>query len=308
MSSKQWTDVQTKDIMKKVIRRAEVSRIARLLQHRLALANIKTQNGWENLTLDAIEPKIEEDLKRKRQKCSQENTPLASPQKSFFSDRDLEWLRRNRVGNHQRTPSQGSSIGPLPTFRNSRKRARNATDFNTPASTKRQRIRKGGHGRMIQSSPGYYDSANSSPRSPKFQPTFHSSPPRTPPRRIIAVSGRPGATGEEGAGLLMYLANTPSPAMPKTRFVPTTPPSRAAALPSSMNTPGCPQTPQTGFNFSDFVNITPSPAQGAFGPVVRGTPIANARKRLNFDQLVPPSGSPPNRAPVLGMELGDLVS
>ena len=77
-----------------------------------------------------------------------------------------------------------------------------------------------------------------------------------------------------------------------------------------MTTPGgYPQTPQTGFNFADFVNITPSPAQGAFGAVGRGTPIANARKRLNFDQLVPPSESPPTRGTGLGMELGgNLIS
>lgn len=287
-----------------------LDQIARMLQHRLALANVKTQNGWENLTLDAIEPKVEEDLKRKRQRSSQEKSPL--PQKMFFSEGDLEWLRRNRAtDNEERPPSQGSDIGPLPTFRASRKRGRAGSDLNTPVSTKRHRTRKEGHGRIIQSSPGY-DSNDIKHGGHRFQPMFHSSPPRTPPRRMIKPINRNKGTGEEGADLLLYLATSPSPAsaaMPKTRYIPTTPPSRSSALPSSlMNTPGCPQTPQTGFNFADFVNITPSPAQGAFGAVGRGTPIANARKKLNFDQLAPPSGSPPARNQGLGVELGDLVS
>ncbi|KAI5806249.1 hypothetical protein EDC01DRAFT_140782 [Geopyxis carbonaria] len=322
MSSKQWTEKQTKEVMKKVIRQAEVSRIARLLQHRLALANIKTQNGWENLTLDAIEPKIE-DLRRKRQISSQEKSP--EPEKTVFSDGDLEWLRRNRtpaVHGHggDRPLSQVSNVGPLPSFRGSaRKRNRGLSDLNASAS-KRHRSRKdsSSHGtRLIQSSPGYYEDDTQAER--KFQPTFHSSPPRTPPQRMKAT-GRNKNAGEEGADLLLYLATSPSPAtasMPKTRYIPTTPPSRSNALPSSMmnNTPGAPQTPQTGFNFADFVNITPSPAQGAFGPVGRGTPIAAARRRLNFDQLVPPSGSPPAhagnnnaRSNGMGMDLGELVS
>jgi len=300
-----------------------VSRIARLLQHRLALASVKTQHGWENLTLDAIEPKVDEDLKRKRQRTSQENTP--SPQQPpMFSDGDLAWLRKNRrpANIDDRPSSQASDVGPLPMFNNPRKRGRAATaDFGTPASNERQRSQQESHGRMIQSSPGYQHDAgdishaghkrlptfhSSPPRTPprrrKFQPSFHSSPPKTPPRRM-----------KEGADLLLYLATSPSPAaaaMPRTRYVPTTPPSRSSALPSStMSTPGCPQTPQTKFNFADFVNITPSPAQAAFGPAGRGTPIAKAQRRLNFDQLAPPSGSPPSRPAGLEVALGgNLVS
>ncbi|KAI5855342.1 hypothetical protein BZA05DRAFT_391309 [Tricharina praecox] len=319
----QWTEKQTKEVMKKVIRRAEVSRIARLLQHRLALASVKTQHGWENLTLDAIEPKVDEDLKRKRRRTSQENTP--SPQQPpMFSDGDLAWLRKNRrrtTNVEDRPSSQASDIGPLPTFNNPKKRPRAATtDFGTPASNKRQRSQQESQGRMIQSSPGYHDVGDISHGGQKFYPTFHSSPPRTPPRRRkfqpsfhSSPPKTPPRRMKEGADLLLYLATSPSPAaaaMPRTRYVPTTPPSRASALPSSMmSTPACPQTPQTGFNFADFVNITPSPAQAAFGPVGRGTPIAKAQRRLNFDQLVPPSGSPPNRPTGLGVALGgNLVS
>ena len=80
-------------------------------------------------------------------------------------------------------------------------------------------------------------------------------------------------------------------------------------------------TPGQQFNFSDFVNVTPSPAQGAFGnrtPGLTKTPLAakEARRRLNFDTLVPPGGSPiisnvgrGSSNTGLGMELGgELVS
>lgn len=136
---------------------------------------------------------------------------------------------------------------------------------------------------------------------------FRSSPPCTPsPTRSRAARQRKAgnAGGEEGADLLLYLATSPSPANPGPRssriFAPSTPPSNTQALPSSMmSTPGMAgfNTPGQQFNFADFVNITPSPAQGAFGsrtPGLAKTPLAakEARRRLNFDNLVPPGGSP----------------
>ncbi len=82
-------------------------------------------------------------------------------------------------------------------------------------------------------------------------------------------------------------------------------------------------TPGQQFNFADFVNITPSPAQGAWGsrtPGIAKTPLAarEARRRLNFDILVPPTSGSPNlhslsrsaggKETGLGMELGgDLI-
>lgn len=159
--------------------------------------------------------------------------------------------------------------------------------------------------------------------------SFHASPPRTPPpTRHRHQKGIAGG-GEEGADLLLYLATSPSPANPghHARIVaPSTPPSNTYVLPSSMlSTPGLAgfNTPGQPFNFADFVNVTPSPAQGAFGnrtPALTKTPLAakEARRRLNFDSLVPPIGSP-NLSNVgrgsmgkesgLGMELGgELVS
>lgn len=39
--------------------------MARKLQNRLALAQFKTNRGWEDLPLDTIEPKVEEELRRR---------------------------------------------------------------------------------------------------------------------------------------------------------------------------------------------------------------------------------------------------
>lgn len=67
-----------------------------------------------------------------------------------------------------------------------------------------------------------------------------------------------------------------------------------------MNTPGVGlflQTPGQNFNFADFVNVTPSPAQLPWDgrtPAMAKTPGATraARRGLNSDSLVPPTGSP----------------
>jgi hypothetical protein len=147
-----------------------------------------------------------------------------------------------------------------------------------------------------------------------------SSPPRTPPpsrsrpgrlreANKSTSTGHDPQTGKEGADLLLFLAGSPpssvNPVMKTRVFAPATPPSRHLALPSSMMTTptgllsgfGGPSTPSQFFDFSDFVNITPSPGQQQWGsrtPHILRTPLAakEARRKLNFDALVPPSGSP----------------
>ncbi len=132
------------------------------------------------------------------------------------------------------------------------------------------------------------------------------SPPRTPPMRNRAIPNRRNKdrltandhkSGEEGADLLLYLAASPSPAVPsgKTRMEPpsTPPPKKDLALPSSMmTTPGggnlFPTTPGQPFDISDFVNITPSPAQKPWKTPVTlttaKTPLSIARGKLTFEE------------------------
>ena len=140
--------------------------------------------------------------------------------------------------------------------------------------------------------------------------TMRSSPPQTPPRKPALRSGEKVLpSNDDGADLLLFLANSPTPARVYGRghqttssgdFVPSTPPSRHTGLPSLTPTPGGGVFPNFStpnnqpFNFSDFVNVTPSPAQNAWGGRTPGgpprTPLAakSTRKMLNFDNLAPP--------------------
>lgn len=139
---------------------------------------------------------------------------------------------------------------------------------------------------------------------PPSSSIISSSPPRTPPP---TRHSRHTTAKQDGADLLLYLANSPSRSpgprqfSSSSRAAPSTPPSQHSHLPSSViNTPGVGlflQTPGQNFNFADFVNVTPSPAQLPWGgrtPAVAKTPGATraARRGLNFDSLAPPSGSP----------------
>jgi hypothetical protein len=165
---------------------------------------------------------------------------------------------------------------------------------------------------------------------------LRSSPPRTPPpvrnRGILGRNGkdRNGKSGEEGADLLLFLATSPSPANPASRArmqPPSTPPPKSMALPSSMMTTpgggggllsvfGAPNTPSQNFDFSDFVNITPSPGQRPWPktPGTIKTPQTVGRRHLTFDNFLQPN-SPGMRDHTaskhasLGMQLGgDLIS
>ena len=146
-----------------------------------------------------------------------------------------------------------------------------------------------------------------------------SSPPRTPPLAHARLpKGDKDLENEDGADLLLFLANSPTPARFTSRtntrdFLPSTPPSKAAALPCLTPTPGGGifanfGTPGQQFNFADYVNVTPSPAQRPWGGRTPGnlakTPLAKARKGLNFDNLLPPVfDSPRSRGEEAGLAL-----
>lgn len=368
-----------------------VPQMARKLQDRLALAKFKTKRGWEGLDINAMEPHIEQELRRKRpissagtlsdsssnvsdQRCLSEalaSSPLSAP---IFSD---EVHRPGSSGAfRQRGVFQQTFVDP-DSNSGSRKRVRVRADSMAAPNLHVSRTSWKSTHNLPESSPVYHrqhahfpvsHGANLSflsetstiPDSPTYgtgsdgedqglplhsfqisSSVIHSSPPRTPPpnrarvtrHRKANAGGCEPAIGEEGADLLLYLATSPSPANPvmRARVVPpSTPPSHHAALPSSMMlTPGGGgfmagfSTPGQQFNFADFVNITPSPAQGAWGsrtPGIAKTPLAarEARRRLNFDILVPPTSGSPNlhslsrsaggKETGLGMELGgDLI-
>ncbi|KXL42946.1 hypothetical protein M433DRAFT_140032 [Acidomyces richmondensis BFW] len=376
---------QPDEVAMKVMRRAQVSKMTRALQDRLALANVKIQNGWEHMSLAAIEPQIEERMRRKRPASSNDtisdtasttssrlhsssglgSSPLTAP---FYSD-DFQHFQRSgsspskkrvRPLDMARMPSSGTTTGRRPriTTRHAWKKQNSLPESSPIAHTKHARFASNTVSTLSFISEG--STVPDSPPSPvqseeddadlpihsfsmSASTRVTSSPPRTPPppdRRLrktqalnVAWSRTP-KSGEEGADLLMYLATSPSPATArqprqesKSIFQPpSTPPSKPTPLPSSHMTPGTtgmgflnfgPTTPGTNFNFADFVNVTPSPAQGHWSrtPVAGRTPAGGkeARRKLNFDTLIPPTSSPvltrSARSDGLGMELGgELVS
>ncbi|XP_014555567.1 hypothetical protein COCVIDRAFT_27621 [Bipolaris victoriae FI3] len=179
---------------------------------------------------------------------------------------------------------------------------------------------------------------------------FQSSPPRaprTPPPDVArsarlrqrgfnaAGAAREGRQGGDDANLLMYLATSPTPVRPGHQkpqmLAPSTPPSKSTPLPSSMmSTPGGGgshytgfglATPSTNLNFAEFLNMSPSPAQANASwnrtPVATRTPAAvrEARRHINFDNIVPPTGDASHMRGHIGkidglsMELGgELIS
>ncbi|KAK7521611.1 uncharacterized protein IWZ02DRAFT_430240 [Phyllosticta citriasiana] len=387
---------QPAEVANKVLRRAQVSKMTRALQNRLALANVKVQHGWENLNIDTLEPKIDIEMKRKRPSSSHENmsdssssmsdrfhpfaaldsSPLAPP---IFSDNVTS--SGGRYGSLKRIKHQPESSYRRPVSSN------HARTKVRPASARASGSSWKSSYQLPESSPAYRKHARFSsrhsishapslsfvsegstiadePLSPllsddddadlpvsSFQMDashLRSSPPlrspRTPPPGLarsarlrndtLTTTPKNNRNGEEDANLLMFLATSPSPANPssKTRVIaPSTPPQKTTPLPSSMmSTPGGGpfgmHTPSANLNFADFLNMTPSPAQitGNWNrtPVGR-TPLAarEARRRLNFDNLLPPTS---NNSPTvgsiertrmnkveggLGMELGgELVS
>ncbi|KAI7090108.1 hypothetical protein KC356_g1798 [Hortaea werneckii] len=363
------------EIAARVMRRAQVSKMTRALQDRLALANVKIQNGWENMSLDAIEPQVEERMRRKRPASSNDtisdtasttssrnhssiglaSSPLTAP---MFSD-DMQRSgggygnKRLRSANIPKGASSAAATGRRPrmTTRSAWKKEHRLPESSPIDHAKHARFPPTQVSKLsfISETSTVPDSPPSPDHSEEddtdlpvhsfnmSHPTrITSSPPQTPPpdrrmRKIQNVAwSRTPKTGEEGVDLLMYLANSPTPANDqRTRPIvqpPTTPPPKSTPLPSSHMTPGTggagffgfgPTTPGTNFNFADFVNVTPSPAQGPWTRTPRTvrTPATarEARRRLDFDKLAPPSSSPhiprQTKGEGLGMELGgELIS
>ncbi|KAI0157082.1 hypothetical protein GGR52DRAFT_189280 [Hypoxylon sp. FL1284] len=343
---------QPEAVADKVLKRVEVSKIARKLQGRLALAQFKTKHGWEDLTLDKIEPRVEEEKRRKRliEGDTMSDSSSNTSELPYPSSRTL-------MSSPLKAPLFSDAVGSSNGSTGHRKRTYNMASFDATMSspTKRYRTSPTPHKSMSHTSlRGQRHLAQSSPIKPRRQQHFttstgpdvsffqssrrpsidlaspnfaafsddddellpmhsfaanHSqaSPPSTPPMRNRAINRRSKdqstdgeqKTGEEGAGLLLYLAQSPSPAVrsTKTRMDPpsTPPPKKDLALPSSMmTTPGgsnlIPTTPGQLFDMSDFVNITPSPAQKPWKtplslrtPTAR-TPMSVTRRRLTFDE------------------------
>ncbi|KAJ5861674.1 uncharacterized protein N7529_008984 [Penicillium soppii] len=324
----------------KTIRKIDIAQVSLSLQDRLGLAKLKYQHGRlhglnpnqrDGRPILDIDKPSDSSSEFSRSRCE---TPFTSPplQASTYS-KELPRSARNK---HAAT---FDSRVMQPMLSASRKRLRSDSDSERPAKAPRTSWKSSY--RLPESSPGMSRHPSnrrtqapfmseapipelSSPvygrPSEEIDPDLPlhsfqnmssmvgSSPPRTPPPQNMRISrGNRSQTNEDGADLLLYLANSPTPARVargngNQAFPPSTPPSQHAVLPGMTPTFNAGMfanmsTPNQQFNFADFVNVTPSPAQPAWGSRTPGNPIrtplvnTDARKRLNFDALAPPSTS-----------------
>lgn len=317
------------------------------LQDRLGLAKLKYEHGQLqglNLTLQKpessaldVEKPSDSSSNVSRSRCE---TPVTSPPAPGQGSTYSKELPRSARNKHAVT-FDSNAMQPMLTA--SRKRLR--ADSNSERPAKVPRVSWKSSHQLPQSSPAI--SRHTTHRRPQapfmseapipelLSPVYHgtvtdeendpdlplhsfqgmssivgSSPPRTPPPKHARLSrpDRP-AEHEDGADLLLYLANSPTPARVASGshtqlFPPSTPPSQHGGF--SHMTPGL-GTPGQQFNFADFVNVTPSPAQPVWGGRTPGnpgrTPLTATRKRLNFDNLVPPGASPRIRVKEEGLAL-----
>ncbi|KAK4099906.1 hypothetical protein N658DRAFT_428956 [Parathielavia hyrcaniae] len=335
---------QPEAVADRVLKRAEISKMARRLQNRLALAQFKTKHNLVNETLDTIEPKFELEMRRRRL----HDGDILSDSSSSASDPPCP--SRALMSSPLKAPLFSDAIGSSNGSTGHRKRTYLASFEDPVFSSPSKRFRQSptahrSFASLTQSSPikprrqehfttsagpdlSFYSgsrqishvvasknyAATSDDEDDLPTHSFHTShmnirvsPPRTPPMRSRTLMKKPrdrqaaaneSKTGEEGADLLLYLAASPSPANPPRNRMdpPSTPPpkSHKLALPSSMmTTPGggnpYPATPGLGFDFAEFLHMTPSPAQKPWKTpatlAATKTPRSVARRRLTFDDL-----------------------
>ncbi|KAL4786198.1 hypothetical protein BJX76DRAFT_346472 [Aspergillus varians] len=338
----------------KTIRKIDIAQVSLNLQDRLGLAKVKYQNGRlpsrQNggllISLGSSDKPSDSSSDVSNSRCE---TPLTSPLRASSYSKELPRSSRNR---HAAT---FNSRVMQPMLSASRKRLRSDSVADRPAKV--PRVSWKSSYQLPESSPGFRRHTTrhnnlpliteTAPISELSSPGYHaqsdddndpdlpvhsfqvssivgSSPPRTPPPKHASLSrDNRNLRHEDGADLLLYLANSPTPARIANKpqpqeFPPSTPPSQHAVLPSLTPTPGGGVFPNFGtptqqFNFADFVNVTPSPAQPAWGGRTPGalgrTPLTSkdVRRRSNLDNLLPPGmGSPKIRekGPSAVLQLG----
>lgn len=342
--------------------------MTRALQDRLALANVKIKNGWENLSIDTIEPHIDQQLKRKRTASSINDSysdTSSSVSSRFHSIGGMASSPLTAPIFSDDMPRLGSSHSSVHGSTHSSKRPRFAEVHKYPASSSQtgRKTRsalavqswKRSH-RLPESSPAYHN------RTAVFPSTLHvpklsfisegssliddapspelsedddtdlpvhsfnvdgdlynirSSPPKTPPPQH-----RFSRTSKDDELGMLGLMNSPTPAngINSARIIaPSTPPSKTTPLPSSMmHTPGgsnglfgfALSTPSNNFNFADFCNVTPSPAQVNWAANKSPLSAREPHRKLNFDGLLQPGSSPDVARHTSGsssLELGALL-
>lgn len=343
--------------------------MARRLQSHLALAQFKARRGWQDLSLDVIEPKYEEELRQHKAAIRRKRLAdgeILSDSSSSASD---PYPRAMLMSSPLKAPLFSDAIGSSNGSSGHRKRTYMSSfdnDLNFSSSpTKRYRLSPTAH-KSFPNHVSWDDNSRQKlstnfPVKPRRQPHFkasvgpdvcffpepssnrldrslsspnfavpdddddddddllpthsfavnvsRSSPPTTPPMRNRRLApnnksmgkntGETAESRDEGAQLLLFMKSSPTPAVVPSRGQmepPSTPPPKHLGFtPQAMATPNLdnplfPHTPSQAFNFADYLNMTPSPAQKTWKtPNILGsakTPRSVARRHLAFDQAL----------------------
>ncbi|ROW07192.1 hypothetical protein VMCG_03711 [Cytospora schulzeri] len=173
---------QPEAVADKVLKRAEVGKMARCLQSRLALAQFKAKRGWEDLSLDAIEPKYEEELRQRKaaiRRRRMADGEILSDSSSSASD--LQYPTRALMSSPLKAPLFSDAIGSSNGSTGHRKRTYISSfdaDVNLSSSpTKRYRVSPTAH-KSSSNHVSWNDShllTQSSPIKPRRQPHFKTS-------------------------------------------------------------------------------------------------------------------------------------
>ncbi|KAF1811255.1 hypothetical protein P152DRAFT_459656 [Eremomyces bilateralis CBS 781.70] len=292
---------QPAEVANKVLRRAQVSKMTRALQNRLALANVKIQHGWQNMSLDSIEPKVDLELKRKRPASSRD---VMSDCSSSISDRyyPVGMLDSSPLGGPMFSddlPRSGSTINGS----NKRKKFYNPDQLRRPVSSSHTRTKvRAGHTK-VSTWKSSYQLAQSSPSLPNRHSSFPTQPVRSNisfasmPRDATPTSVCSSETDDEDLPVLSFNAGSAGgPRVPKLQIrsspparSPRTPPpgfSRSSRLHSRPFTePRAPQ--QDAADLLMYLAASPSPAQPNHSTSNIRTPRVNA-----------PSTPPPKQTPL----------
>ncbi|ODV88414.1 hypothetical protein CANCADRAFT_4551 [Tortispora caseinolytica NRRL Y-17796] len=224
MSGVLYNEADTK-LAEKVLRRAEISRITRQLKTRLALASFKTKRGWEDLSLESIEPKI-------------------------YAESSKQSLK------------EGQAVFPRSTRNNARKRMRTLSEVAEPTfaipelidrtnlSSPLRRIDWGDNSMIME--PMHHHE----PQTPHTPRKTNQEDEGADLLLYLATSPSPASRSR------FDVTQTPDSISRRLKFSNTSDP--MSSLSGSASSLKVPSTP-SHFNISEFVNMcTPSPAQGTW--------------------------------------------
>ncbi|KAH7108770.1 hypothetical protein B0J13DRAFT_463209 [Dactylonectria estremocensis] len=257
------------DVVDGILKRAELSKLARRLQSLLALARFKTKHGWEDLTLDTIEPNFEEEIRQKR---LAEGDTLSD---SAFSASGLPYSSDTLMSLPLKPDLFSNAVGSRNKGTSHRKRTYLTSFENNPSSpSKRFRLSPTAH-KSVGDHSFWKDSqgrAQPSPIKPCRQQHFTPVDQDSSFQLRLLNSGLTplnlAAPSDDDDFLTVHSFNAANMRSSPLTGPPSTPPQKNSKLDllSSMVTPGdgnlFPTTPDQGFDFADFVNVTPpSPAQ-----------------------------------------------